>query len=156
MTALGIRIAIAGAALALFAGAWYAADSRGYDRAVADRLALDNIAAAAARVLEQAAIETQTREQAARLAINVDQENVIAGLQRRLRSGADVLRIPTACPAPEVTATGGGPVSETGSTVMPQTAADILGIAGDIAKNVRERNALIDAYTAAKMLCNEL
>lgn len=86
-------------------------------------------------------------------------ETIIARYQSDARSGSFKLRIPTTTDSvsgnPKDPGTGAtsGPSSPQDSVVMPETAADILGIAGEIGRDMRQINGLIDAYEALRKDC---
>jgi hypothetical protein len=75
------------------------------------------------------------------------------------RAGRSGLRCPSAAlpanPAPADPATAGRPGAEDGrDRIVPGTADDLLRIGGSIVEIVRQRNAIIDTYNAARTACN--
>ena len=87
-------------------------------------------------------------------------QNIIADLQSSVRSGAIKLRIATTVSKVSGCAESNDSSASTRSStteesdVMPETAATILSIAGDIAQNVRDENSLRDMYNLAREVCN--
>jgi hypothetical protein len=167
-------LAVLALVASLIAGyfAWHHhVDQGGYDRADAEwKLKEAQIKADAAQKLADATGAARAKEQALnrslltetekRLMENASHEKTIAGLNTAIR--ARDLRLSIAidprslpgCATASDPATAGGPSAEARADVMPETAVDILGIAGDIAKGVRDFNAVVDAYNKARETCN--
>lgn len=84
----------------------------------------------------------------------------LADAQRRMRAGTDRLRCPAASTVHAVTTapagpTAGGPApDEPGAAVVPEVAADILGLAADTAELVRKYDRVVDRYDACRALNN--
>lgn len=80
----------------------------------------------------------------------------LADAQRRMRAGTDRLLCPAANPVHEATATSAGPAAaEPGvdgarPAIVPQTAADLLGIAGDVAGLVSRYQQVVDRFEACR------
>lgn len=80
--------------------------------------------------------------------------------QRRVRTGVDSLRCPTANPVPagaapaDRPAAGGIEVDVAGPRLMPEAAADLLGIAGDVAGLVRRYERLEQRFDACREVNN--
>lgn len=79
-------------------------------------------------------------------------------LAARFRAGTERLRCPGTvvrrqAPASNPTAAS-GPTPEQGTDVVPETAIDILGIAGSNAKDVRDYNAVVQLYNLMAATCN--
>ena len=90
---------------------------------------------------------------------NQAHEKVIKDYESKLRSGSERLSIAIsskipACSASTDTRTPSQSSKEERADIMPETAATILSIAGDAAKDVRDYNALVDIYNAARTACN--
>ena len=90
---------------------------------------------------------------------NQAHEKVIKDYESKLRSGAERLSIAINRPIPTCSASADARTSSQSSKeeradIMPETAARILSIAGDAAKDVRDYNALVDIYNAARTACN--
>lgn len=86
-------------------------------------------------------------------------EQALEDAQRRIRTGADSLRIAvntiraTAAPA-DRPAAGGPPVDEPGAAIVPEVAGDILGLAGDTARLVRKYERVVERLDACVALNN--
>ncbi len=143
----------------------------GYDAAVVAAKAENQKAETAARNEFDAATATAlTTERSLRKRIDDlsadrlkkenEYENAIATLQSRVRDGSIKLRIAVAksavpeCASPTDTSTASGASAEALADVMPETAARILRIAGDAAKDVRDYNRVVDIYNNAREICN--
>ena len=75
--------------------------------------------------------------------------------QRRVRAGDDRLRCPAgpiqpAAPAPDRPATPDAPADGQGPDVMPEAAADLLGIAADVAGLVRRYDQVVERFEACR------
>ncbi|WP_338761968.1 hypothetical protein [Massilia sp. METH4] len=162
------RLAIKAGACALVAVAacaWHAhkvsaARQAGYDAAVmagekqraADAaVALANERALRAR-LAAADAAAQSKEQ-------TYAEN-LAAAQRRVRAGTDVLRCPAAAPVPPAAAApdgsaAGGPAPDwSGAAVVPEVAGDILRLAADTGRVVRNYQRVVERLDACIALNN--
>jgi hypothetical protein len=165
---LYIKIAAAAALLGLFWWGWTSHEAkvyqRGYDAAVFERKAADDQHLAEA--VADAEKETITlRDQVATEALKRSEENhehekavadltgrIITG-DIRLRAQAGICVRSDAKSGDPAAAVGSG--QEEGAYVMPRVAVDVLRIAGDSAKDVRDRNALIDLYETMRASCNK-
>lgn len=128
------------------------------------------IRADAAEKLATATNEARAREQKLladlngmsiiRIEENEKHEKAIAQYIAAARAGA--LRLSVAinprsiprCPAAADPAPAGGPGRETRADLMPEVAETVLSVGGDIAKGVRDYNAVLDAYNRARETCN--
>jgi hypothetical protein len=117
-------------------------------------------ATGAARAKEQALNRSLLTETEKRLMENAAHEKTIDNLNTAIRArdlklsiAIDPRSLPRCAPTGDPAATP-GPSTETRADVMPETAVAILGIAGDSAKNVRDYNAVVDAYNAVRETCN--
>jgi hypothetical protein len=146
-------------------------DQGGYNRADAEWQKKEaDIKADAAEKMATATNTARAREQKLladmngmsiiRYEENANHEKAIAKYVAAARAGAlrlsvaiDPRSIPQ-CPAAADPGAAGGPSTETRADVMPETAVDILGIAGNSAKDVRDFNAVVDLYNAARQTCN--
>lgn len=78
--------------------------------------------------------------------------------QRRLRTGTDSLRCPTAGPVQPAAAAadrpiaGGPAVDDQGPALVPDAAADLLGIAADVAGLVRRYDRVVERFEACRAL----
>ena len=75
--------------------------------------------------------------------------------QRRVRAGTDRLRCPASPVQPSTAATdrpaaGGTPADGQGPDVVPETAADLLGIAADVAGLVRRYDQVVERFEACR------
>jgi hypothetical protein len=112
--------------------------------------------------------EAAFRERNLRDLLNIEQKTrlqeskkheTIARYQSDARAGAFQLRIPTTTDkvsgntgnqSPGATS---GPIGTQVGILLPETTADILGIAGEIGRDMRQINGLIDAYEALRKDC---
>jgi hypothetical protein len=80
----------------------------------------------------------------------------LADAQRRVRAGDDRLRCPAANPvqpaaaAPDRSAAPGAPADGQGSDLVPEAAADLLGIAADVAGLVRRYDQVVERFEACR------
>lgn len=135
--------------------AWHAADAL----RVAQDTKAELAATQAARAKETALRNQLDAAAAQRLKENADHETELANLRAAARAGTERLRCPAApLPAdPEAhdPGTAARPEPEAGrDSLVPGAADDLFRIAASIRQGVRERNALIDAYNAARETCN--
>lgn len=78
--------------------------------------------------------------------------------QRRVLDGSDRLRCPTASPVQPAAATAdrpaaaGAPADGPGPDVVPEAAADLLGIAADVAGLVRRYERVVERFDACRAL----
>jgi hypothetical protein len=75
--------------------------------------------------------------------------------QRRVRAGTDRLRCPTGpvpatAAAPDRPAAAGAPADGQGPDVVPEAAADLLGIAADVAGLVRRYDQVVERFEACR------
>jgi len=150
---------------AVLAGLWLAAsrylavvEQRGYDRAVRDGEQAREVQAQQALNAERDLRALLEVEQKQRFKESQEHAKNIADLQASARAGAERLRCPAARPVP-VPATpadrsiAAGPGPADGTELVPEASADVFGIAGGIAEVVRQRNALIVRFNAARAAC---
>lgn len=117
----------------------------------AERAARDKEAAAA----EELAAESMRHLQESRHA-QMEIDHLRADLRAaRVRLSVPVARCTTGSSAGSDPATAGGSGSEARAELMPQTAADLVGIAADGDAAVRQLNRCIDVYNAVRMRYNE-
>lgn len=106
--------------------------------------------------LLRAALDAQEQERSKE---NADHAKQLETLRAAARAGTERLRCPAAIPAEPAQAADSGaaarpePEARPGELV-PRTADDLFRIGASIASIVRERNALIDKYNAARETCN--
>jgi hypothetical protein len=80
----------------------------------------------------------------------------LADAQRRVRTGTDRLRCPAANPVQSAAAPGdrpaaaGAPVDGQGTDLVPEVAADLLGIAADVAGLVRRYDQVVERFEACR------
>lgn len=150
--------------------ACYVSYTHGYAKSQTEWFAKENAIRAEAAEKLNAAVQanvTKERELAALISVKDTQlyestqnhEKVIKDYESKLRSGAERLsiainRATSTCASSTDTGTASQSGKEERADVMPETAARILGIAGDAAKDVRDYNALVDIYNAARTACN--
>jgi hypothetical protein len=159
MTALE-RLLIGAVVAALLAvGAWrvamYYGDTRydaGYDAAVAagqkqrDREADENRKAESDLRAQLAARDVEAQRKEEKYAESLD------AAQRRVRTGTDRLHCPAASPVQPAAAPGdrpaaaGAPADGQGPDVVPEAAADLLGIAADVAGLVRRYDQVVERF----------
>lgn len=170
------KLIMTGLALVAVAGALYGAhhhiDSGGYNRAMGEikirdaeiaeqaRAAQENAAALAAS-RERAYVREMDAATVRRYETEADHEKNINRLRRDADAGLTRLSVKLAdsrsgCASPEAANSGlaSGSGEEAKTDIMPGTASRIFGIAGGIAKLVRDYNALIDEYARARETCN--
>lgn len=81
----------------------------------------------------------------------------LAAAQRRILTGADSLRCP-ARPVPATSTTGdrsvaSGPASDVaGSELVPEAAADLVGIASDVERVVRQYDRVVERFEACRAM----
>ncbi|WP_027864252.1 hypothetical protein [Massilia alkalitolerans] len=125
----------------------------GYAAAVADgKEARD--AAVLANLAIESGLRTRLLEQDT-TALRKEQEHAtnLEAAQRRMRAGDDRLRcpagpVPAAAPAGDRPATGGSQADRTGPSIVPETAADLLGIAADVGGLVRRYERVVERFEA--------
>lgn len=151
--------------IAVLAGLWLAAshymgvvEQRGYDRAVQDGDQVRKVQAEQALNAERDLRAMLEVEQKQRFKESQEHAKNIADLQAAARAGTERLRCPAtrpipapAAPADRPIAAGPGPAD--GPELVPEASADVFGIAGGIAEVVRQRNALIVHFNAARAAC---
>jgi hypothetical protein len=149
--------------IALLLALWFVAHSygaekydAGYAAAVAAGQAQHDSEAVAAQAIEsglRAKLLDRDTE-----ALRKDQEHAqaLADAQRRMRNGTDSLRCPAASPVHEAATPSSGPaaadagIDGTGPAIVPETAADLLGIAGDVASLVSRYQQVVDRFDACR------
>lgn len=133
-------------------------EQRGYDRAVADGEKTRKADAEEALKAERKLRAMLAAEQKQRFEESQAHAKNIADLQAAARAGAERLRcpatrpVPTA-PAPADRSAAAGAEPANGPELMPEATADVFGLAGSIAEVVRQRNALIIHFNAARAAC---
>lgn len=138
--------------IGLVAGAFgtHAWDERKYDKLVAQQ-ASALAQANAANLKKQDELQAEADESEMKRAMDNDQHaKDLAAVRAAARAGAVRLSIPGACrPAPSAQAgAAAGPGTEERTDVLPGTADDLIRIAGDSARDVRDFNDLLDRYNA--------
>ncbi|QOY96320.1 hypothetical protein IM543_11160 [Massilia sp. UMI-21] len=143
-------------------GAWfglrhYGAEryQAGHDAAVAaGRAELDRQTAAYRKT--EADLRAQLRDKDA-VAFTKEKEYAtnLEAAQRRVRAGVDRLRCPTgavpgAAPAGDRPAAGGPQADSEGPSIVPETAADLLGIAADVGGLVRRYERVVERFEACQ------
>lgn len=159
------------AALLALVGAWFwhthavssareEGDKAGYDRALAAGQAKYESERERNRKVEGDLREAnRLKDVAAATKEQTYAENLNAA-QRRMRAGTDSLRCPSASPVQAGASpadrpdTSGPSFDESGAGVMPEVAADILGLAADSARLVRKFDRLAERYDACRALNN--
>lgn len=136
--------------------AWQAADALRAKQDTAQLLAATE-AARRRELALQAAFDIATAQ---RLKEQSNHETQLASLRAAARAGTERLRCPIAAlpadPAPANPGIAARPEPEARSSdIVPATADDLFRIGSSIADIVRQRNALIDAYNAARSTCNK-
>jgi hypothetical protein len=112
---------------------------------------------AAANLAIESGLRTRLLEQDT-TALRKEQEYAsnLEAAQRRVRAGVDSLRCPAASPVPAGAAAGDRPaaagieVVAGGPSLMPEAAADLLGVAGDVAGIVRRYERLEQRFEACR------
>lgn len=155
---------LAGAALlsiALLIGGWfgirhYGAEQyrAGHDAAVAaGRAELDRRAAASRKTESDLRAELRDRDAAA-FTKEKEYATNLAAAQRRMRAGDDRLRcpgaVPAAAPASDRPAAGGPAPDSERPSIVPETAADLLGIAADVGGLVRRYERVVERFEACR------
>jgi hypothetical protein len=150
------------ALLVLLAASWFGVHHYGAERYDAGYAA----AIAAGKALYDrdaaAALKTQS-DLRAKLALQdviaqqkeIEHAQALADAQRRVRAGTDRLRCPaspvqpTAAPADRPAAPG-APTDGGGPDLVPEAAADLLGIAADVAGLVRRYDQVVERFEACR------
>lgn len=112
-------------------------------------------------VIEARHTETNLRDQLAQrdAAANRKEQEYATNLdaaQRRVRAGTDRLRCPAASPVQPAAASGdrpaaaGAPADGQGPDVVPEVAADLLGIAADVEGLVRRYDQVVERFEACR------
>lgn len=135
--------------------AWQASDAK-REKADTDHLLAATQSARAKETALRNKLDAATTQ---RLQENADHETQLNAVRAAARAGAERLRCPGAALPADTEANNpgaaSGPEPEAGRDgIVPATADDLFRIAGSIRQSVRERNALIDAYDAARATCN--
>ena len=134
------------------AGAWI---DHSYMARKYNKLAAQHVAALAqanaANLKRQDELQLAADESEMKRAVDNDQHaKDLASVRAAARAGAVRLSIPGAC-RPAAGAQAGaaaGPGQEERADVLPGTADDLIRIAGDSARDVRDYNALLERYNA--------
>lgn len=114
----------------------------------------------AAAVAERALRDRLDAEETKRKKENVAYEKSNAALLARVRAGDERLSIAVRCDAvPRIASAQNsgatsGPGAETRADLLPGTVERIFSIAGRAAVDVRDYNAVVDAYNLARETCN--
>jgi len=128
----------------------------GQDAAIAAGKAQYDRDAAAARKTESDLRAQLRAKDADALRQKEEHAKNLANAQRRMRAGADSLRCPAAVPAdaaPDDRPAAGGPDPDPErARIVPEVAADLLGIAADIAGIVRKYDRLEQRFEACRAL----
>jgi len=114
-------------------------------------------AQATANLAIESGLRTRLLEQDG-AALRKEQEYVsnLEAAQRRVRAGVDSLRCPAASPVPAGATPGDRPaaagleVEPAGPSLMPEAAADLLGVAADVAGLVRRYDRLEQRFEACR------
>jgi hypothetical protein len=142
----------------LLGGAWwihhYSAEQyqAGWDDAVAAGKEQRDGDASAALAIESG-LRTRLLEQDT-TALRKEQEyaSKLEAAERRVRAGTDRLRCPAASPVQPAAppgdrpTTAGAPVDGQGPDIVPEAAADLLGIAADVAGLVRRYERVVERF----------
>jgi hypothetical protein len=130
----------------------------GYAAAVAAGKAQHDRDAAAARKTESD-LRAQLRDKDADAKRKEDEYATnLQNAQHRVRAGADSLRCPAADPVPAPTApddrpAAGGPDPEAERPrIVPEVAADLLGVAADLARVVRQYDRITERFEECRAL----
>jgi len=130
----------------------------GYDAAIAAGKEQHDRDAAAAHKTESD-LRAQLRAKDADAKQKEDEyETNLQNAQHRVRVGADSLRCPAAGPVPAAAApddrpAAGGPDPEAdGPRIVPETASDLLGVAADLARIVRQYDRLEQRFEDCRAL----
>lgn len=152
------------AVVLLLLGVWfgvrhYGAEQRqaGYAAAVAAGKEAREAADLAALAIESG-LRTRLFEQDT-TAFRKEQEYAanVETAQRRMRAGDDRLRcpagpVPATAPAGDRPAAGGSQADSEGPSIVPETAADLLGIAADVGGLVRRYERVVERFEACRTL----
>jgi hypothetical protein len=164
MTALDRLLIGSILAAALLAGCWVTVTHYGTTRYEAGQAA----AVTAGAKLRQAEAERNRQTESSlraqlaakdAAAFNKEKEYAsnLEAAQRRVRAGTDRLlcpasAVPASTAAPDRSAAGGVEVESAGPSLMPEAAADLLGVAGDVAGLVRRYERLEQRFEACRAL----
>lgn len=154
----------AGAVLLLVAmllGAWFGVRHYGAEQYQAGHSAA--VAAGRAELDRQTAANRKTEsdlradlraKDAAAFTKEKEYATNLAAAQRRMRAGDDRLRcpgaVPAAAPASDRPAAGGPALDSGGPSIVPETAADLLGIAADVGGLVRRYERVVERFEACR------
>lgn len=130
----------------------------GYDAAIAAGKEQHDRDAAAARKTESD-LRAQLRAKDADAKRKEDEYATnLQNAQRRVRAGADSLRCPAAIPvsgpaAPDDRPAAGGPDPEADRPrIVPEVASDLLGVAADLARVVRQYDRITERFEECRAL----
>lgn len=146
-------------------GAWYGVSrygiqqrQAGYDAAVADGKEYRDLEAQIARQTEDGLrAQLRARDVAALIKEKEHAANLEAA-QRRMRAGDDRLRCPAARPVPDGTsaadrpAAGGAGVDGEGLVVVPEIAADLLSLAADHQRLLRNYERVVERFEDCRVV----
>jgi hypothetical protein len=128
----------------------------GYDAAVAVGKDARDAAATTHLTIESGLRAELLDRDTAALRKEQEHAQALADAQRSVRAGDDRLRCPAAGPiqpaaaAADRPAAAGAPVDGQGPDVVPEAAADLLGIAADVAGLVRRYDQVVERFEACR------
>lgn len=128
----------------------------GYDDAVAAGKEMRDVQATAALAIESGLRTQLADKDAAAFTQEQQHAQALEDAQRRVRTGADSLRCPATSPvqpaaAPDDRSLAAAPTADgQGPAIVPETAADLLGIASDVAGLVRRYGEVIERFDACR------
>lgn len=153
------------AAVLLSIGAWYGVSrygieqrQAGYDAAVADGKEYRDLEAQIARQTEDGLRAQLRAKDAAALKKEKEHAASLEAAQRRMRAGDDRLRCPAARPVPDATpaadrpAAGGPNIDREGLVVVPEIAADLLSLAADHQRLLRNYKRVVERFEDCRAL----
>lgn len=146
-------------------GAWYGVSrygiqqrQAGYDAAVADGKEYRDLEAQIARQTEDGLRAQLRAKDAAAFKKEKEHAASLEAAQRRMRAGDDRLRCPAARPIPAATppadrpATGGPNIDREGLVVVPEIAADLLSLAADHQRLLRNYERVVERFEDCRAL----
>lgn len=154
----GVLLLIALAVAGWFGIHHYGAEQyqAGYDAAVAAGKAQHDRDAEQARQIETDLRDQLSQHDAAANRKEQEYAKSLETAQRRMRTGTDSLHCPAANPVPASAPASAGPAAAEpatdgqGPAIVPETAADLLGIAGDVAGLVSRYQQVVDRFDACR------
>lgn len=129
----------------------------GYKARQTEELEAHAAALEVARLRERSMQAESDRAAAQRYKENADHEKTMQNLYARVRSGDERLRVTVAeCLAtPPHTGFTARPGDEKTAYLMPGLTERVLRAASDSARDVRDYNAIVDAYETMRTQCND-